>query len=74
MATRFLRAPTSKQRRQRALYQAIGTVKGFHGYLNNLQAVLHRAGLYKDSDYIQTMHNWLNERETVLRRNIRNIS
>ena len=32
--------PTARQKKQRAYYQALGTVKGFHGYLNNLQRTL----------------------------------
>lgn len=32
--------PTAKQVRQRKLYVALGTVKGFNGFLINLEAVV----------------------------------
>lgn len=37
--------PTPKQIRQRKLYVALGTVKGFNGYLLNLKAVIERTDI-----------------------------
>ena len=61
-----------RQRRQQNLRTALGTVIGFHGYLNNLQATLHRTGYYQ-FQLIEAMHARLNCYEAELRKQMANI-
>ena len=65
--------PTQRQWQQRNLRQAIGTVKGFHGYLHNLKEVLKRTGEYKAYPMIDAMHEQLKSYEDHLRVTIKNI-
>jgi hypothetical protein len=61
-----------KQCIQQNLYIALGTVKGFHGYLNNLQNCLQRAGYHKVPS-IEHMHSQLEAYEDAIRYELRNI-
>lgn len=63
---------TPRQRKQQQIRQALGTVIGFHGYLNNLQTVLHRAGYYR-FETIELMHSRLKCYENELRKAIKQI-
>lgn len=45
------RKSSSKQKTQQELWQALGTVKGFNGYLHNLQHVVGRTIIYQNDKH-----------------------
>jgi hypothetical protein len=64
--------PTLKQRQQQNLYRAIGTVKGFSGYLHNLQATVNlcpRLGI--DKLFLKQDVNKLKNRLAILEEALR---
>ena len=59
--------PTRRQRQQQSLYLALGTVKGFGGYLTNLQANLLRTNLYSNCPHIEILRAQLISYENAIR-------
>lgn len=64
---------SKRQDKQHRLRRALGTVKGFHGYLHNLQSCLHQTGVYYRFETIELMHERLKIYEAELRKQLGNI-
>lgn len=71
-------SPPTKQRNQQRMWQALGTVKGFHGYLHNSESVVKACPKLAVDKYflekdIRTLRNRLHIMEEALRQGIKEL-